>query len=391
MSERKITEIEATKNSRFFIALGQVAQHSFIMAGVMDGETPHALSRVGKQFQYDPRVVKNPSTKGYDILWGQAYEGAIIKEYVADNQNADAYKLHYQAFDIDYTQFIEYLHLLKFLEDKQKERDPIKRSIDELTSKKRSELKKDKPTLNEDSLEWLSYQGIKCYIPKEENDTISFEYNTLNKLSEYASSSTSDISKKMSDVAFERTNKIAIGNTCRTSALDIIRSILGFDTNIPNEFCLRPKYQSEITRGNQFDQNTFFSLPPPPECLQSLSKKERVVFEMVYAKLESIPTQYTSTEKTKTKFEALKTMYLTMYNSRKEPGRDIGSLLGSILNHESANNKQLFEHRSRSLKALFGFETSTKIMFNQIKKILENTPTDNPSTSETQDETNKPK
>lgn len=340
--------ITLNKKDEYFISIAKQGMHSFMMLGVIKDGQPKLLARVGKTFDIDPdcssqfaTTKKAITTK---ILSRIADEGLSRKKgSIAD--------ISYQAYAINYEQVKEFLGMIAEIEQRQIKNPEIVKGI--------------KRKYGSDGIE---KEAIKCFVPVKENgDVVKFK---LKKLKECEFLTTEEIKAKTSSEIASGAQKIHLNNTCRTSSKNIVEAILGFATDVSSYFFIAPKHQSKLIAG-QPKKESFYVLPPPPNCA-NVSKEQEAVLKKIYKRLEEIPKLNPESPETRKKFDALKSMYKDIAGENHLSAK---ALFGKILEHEDKNQNSLFEKRSPNfLSKLFSLSSSTKRMFddmeNGLKKMM---------------------
>lgn len=340
--------ITLNKKDEYFISIAKQGMHSFMMLGVIKDGQPKLLARVGKTNDIDPdcssqfaMTKKAITTK---ILSRIADEGLSRKKgSIAD--------ISYQAYAINYEQVKEFLGMIAEIEQRQIKNPEIVKGI--------------KRKYGSDGIE---EKAIKCFVPVKENgDVVKFK---LKKLKECEFLTTEEIKAKTSSEIASGAQKIHLNNTCRTSSKNIVEAILGFATDVSSYFFIAPKHQSKLIAG-QPKKESFYVLPPPPNCA-NVSKEQEAVLKKIYKRLEEIPKLNPESPETRKKFDALKSMYKDIAGENHLSAK---ALFGKILEHEDKNQNSLFEKRSPNfLSKLFSLSSSTKRMFddmeNGLKKMM---------------------
>jgi hypothetical protein len=317
-----------SKNDEFFIAIAQQGIHSFIMLGVRTKTGLHLLARVGKANDIDEDF-GNETKLITKVIFGKKQTTRLADEGLT--RNAESIPIRYCAYDMTYEQLCEFYSLLETIENTQKSSKP--------------------------SLQTSKYD-LEVYLPtSEEGDKVKFEFK---KIQDFKAPQTYDDERLV-----QSTQELDYKNTCRTTAIDIIKKITGFMPNVSFKFFIKLPYTSTLIKGVPNAQN-FYVLPPPPNCFDQLSPEQQKVMQSIYQRLESIPFLNPESEKTRKKFDALKNMYLEL---APKQNLSITALLTHI-NEFSENNQQvLFEHRSDRF-SLFQ-STKTEKLFTKIKAELD--------------------
>jgi hypothetical protein len=304
------------------------------------------LARVGKTDDITPVISSSSSFSEIkkNILSGNL---ARLADEGVSRRNGHVANITYQAYAINYEQVKECLGMISEIEQRQLKNPEVLEGI------------KRKYGPNE-----IENKAIQCFVPvKTNNDTIVFN---LMKLKECEFLTTEEIKAKTSSEISFGVQQIHLNNTCRTSSKNIIEAILGFATDVSSYFFIAPKHQSKLIAG-QPAKESFYILPPPPNCA-NVSKDQEAVLKKVYKRLEEIPTLNPESPDTRKKFDALKSMYKDIAGENHLSAK---ALFGKILEHEDKNQNSLFEKRSPNfLSRLFSLSSSTKRMFDDMEKGL---------------------
>lgn len=341
--------ITLNKKDEYFISIAKQGIHSSMMLGIVKDGQPKLLARVGKTNDIDPdcssqfaMIKKAITTKTLSRI---ADEGLSRKEgSIAD--------ISYQAYAINYEQVKEFLGMIAEIEQRQIKNPEIVKGIQ-----------------REYGSDGIEEEAIECFVPVEEGESVvKFE---LKKLKECEFLTTEEIKAKTSSEIASGVQQIHLNNTCRTSSKNIVEAILGFATDVSSYFFIAPKHQSKLIAGEP-QKESFYVLPPPPNCAKNVSKEQEEALKKIYKRLEEIPKLNPESAETRKKFDALKSMYKDIAGENHLSAK---ALFGKILEHEDKNQNSLFEKRSPNfLSNLFSLSSSTKRMFddmeNGLKKMM---------------------
>lgn len=340
--------ITLNKKDEYFISIAKQGMHSFMMLGVVKDGQPKLLARVGKTSDIDPDCSSQFAMTKKAITTKKL--SRIADEGLSREKGSIA-DISYQAYAINYEQVKEFLGMIAEIEQRQIKNPEIVKGI--------------KRKYGSDGIE---KKAIKCFVPVKENgDVVKFE---LKKLKECEFLTTEEIKAKTSSEIASGVQQIHLNNTCRTSSKNIVEAILGFATDVSSYFFIAPKHQSKLIAG-QPKKESFYVLPPPPNCA-NVSKEQEAVLKKIYKRLEEIPKLNPESPETRKKFDALKSMYKDIAGENHLSAK---ALFGKILEHEDKNQNSLFEKRSPNfLSKLFSLSSSTKRMFddmeNGLKKMM---------------------
>lgn len=331
--------------NEFYLAIAKRGIHSFLMLGVVKDDGSHQLlARVGKSNNLDPDF-NYPCKMAPKIFCGNGSIAVLNDEGIFRPQNTRSL-ISYQAYSLSLEQVIEFLSLIYEIEKQQLE-NPIIRA---LWNKHRTE--KDR---------------IECYIPTvdKEQQKINFEFKSLKA---WVDGVDSKNKHPNSNNLSKDAQTLHSSNTCRTTALRILESVLGFKTSVSEFFYIAPKYRTTLLAGQPLS-NRFYILPPPPEAFsETLTHSQLDVLQHLYQRLEVLPASKINDIKTLTKFEELKAMYIEIAG---QPHLGATEVLTSILAHEAAHRKELYAVRSPNIiSRFFSIKSTTEQMMTQLKQKL---------------------
>ncbi|AHE67039.1 hypothetical protein [Legionella oakridgensis] len=327
-------DLTVRRDSEFFISIAKQGIHSFIMLGVVGADgSPQLLARVGKTNDIDPDFASQATMTRKAILSQTmarlADEGITRRDdHVAD--------VNYKAYAITYNQFKQFLELIGDIERRQLANPAIRDAVRD--------------------------ERIQCYIPIEsgvEADSITLKYQTLEGAGYHRESSADS-------AIVTGAQSLHVSNTCRTTSLNILESILGFKTKVSRHFFIDPDYKSTL-RAGQPDKDSFYILPPPPNTCHGVSTQQQYVLEKLYARLEKIPKIKPEDTKTREKFDKLKELYTQLAGKNQLSASE---LLVKINDHEATNKTVLHEKRDPGVFSRL-FSTSTEKMYKEMRKHLE--------------------
>ncbi|WP_133127876.1 hypothetical protein [Legionella nagasakiensis] len=334
------SDLSVRRDSEFFISIAKQGIHSFLMLGVVgeDG-SPQLLARVGKTNDIDPDFASQV-TMARKAIASQTM-ARLADEGIARGKDHKA-DVNYKAYAINYEQFKQFLELIGDIEKRQLANPAIR-----------------------DAVERESNSRIECYVPKEgeaDSDRITLIYRTLESAGYHRDPSAEP------SATVTGAQSLHVSNTCRTTALNILESILGFKTNVSRYFFIEPDYKSKL-RAGQPDKDSFYILPPPPNTCPDLSAQQQYVLEKLYARLEKIPKIKPEDPETRKKFDKLKDLYKSLVGENRLSASD---LLVKINEHERINKEVLHKKRDPNFfSRLFSTSTSTEKMYKEMRRHLE--------------------
>jgi hypothetical protein len=315
------------------LPIAQQGIHSFIMLGVRTETGLHLLARVGKTNDIDEDFGSEGKMIAKAIL-GKKHTARLADEGLT--RKSDSIPIRYCAYDMTYEQLCEFYSLLQIIETSQSSSNPPLKKIDRTQT-------------NE--------HDVDVYLPtSEEGDKVKFEFK---KIQSFKAPQT-----LQDESLVQSTQELDYENTCRTTAIDIIKKIIGFTPNVSFKFFIKLPYTATLIKGVPNAQN-FYVFPPPPNAYKDLSPEQQKVMHSIYRCLERIPYLNPESENTRKKFGALKTIYLEL---APKQNLSIDELLSHITNFSEKNQQVLFEHRSDRFN--FFQSTKTEKLFTKIKAEL---------------------
>jgi hypothetical protein len=331
--------------NEFYIAIANKGMHCFLMLGVVKDDGSHQLlARVGKSNNLDPDFY-NHCRMMQKAICGSGTIAIISDEGIFKPKTKQIF-ISYQAYTISKEQAIEFLVLINDIEIQQLENPTVRAS-------------------------WNKYKTdenrIQCYIPTVDKaqQTINFEFKSLNS---WANGISSKGKYHNRNNLFKDAQTLHTSNTCRTTALRILESVLGFKTGVSESFYIAPKYRTTLLAGQPLS-SSFYILPPPPEAFfKTLSPSQLDVLQQLYKRLAVLPLSKINDIKTRAKFMELKAMYLDIAGYCNLSAVDV---LVSILAHEAAHRKELYAVRSPNIiSRFFSIKSTTEHMLTQLKQKL---------------------
>lgn len=316
--------VNITENSEFFIALCKNEVHSFLAAGVKNGEQITLLVAVGKQalgsltateiISLHPRfaaAIKN--------------ETFMLKEAYQMDMEPQKNRIRYKAYSIRYE---DYLNLLTHLKE-------ISLMQNRLPIMAYCPTVQDPKILRWQSTHyWPNGQGI----PRD-NSTLTHS-------------------------GFEH---ISLGNTCRHSALKLIAQAMQVeprDLHLSSFFLRKPPLKTQFA-GRTVDQSQypFCILPPPPPLLHHESEEKSRVLKRLYHRLEQLFEDSQKKPAALGQFNELKELYLQLSDEHLISLLDMihfldnweaehQELVSSANPHGFFQTKQMFRHIHNDLASV---------------------------------------
>ncbi|STY29606.1 Uncharacterised protein [Legionella wadsworthii] len=333
------------KTDHFFISIVKKEGHSFIMLGVYDNtRIRHVLCRVGKKLDCGP---KKDAGYCHDIsMLGKALfsaADAFIQDEGVSREKAGHFPITYQAYDITYDQYLEFVSVLESL-------------------KNHDSYKCYKPELSYDDEE-----AQKSHIPSSSDEEMDPDTVQL-KLSEEKKLNAVDVSQ------LNHLNKLNLGNTCRHSAIKLVEDVLHapVPSSVSSFFLMNLPCETLLEYGCPSKKRNFYVLPPPPACFhESDAAKEKVLMKL-YSRMEDMLLLEPESPSTQKKFLKLKELYLKIEGPDKNLTLD--QLLLSIHDWKNTNESTLKVLRKEYIWDSLSFikrESSTMKLFAEIEDYLD--------------------
>ncbi|MFJ1268053.1 hypothetical protein ACD661_05750 [Legionella lytica] len=313
---------------QFFIAIAKTEVHSFILFGVYNQFTvKKLLSRVGKAFyhnQLDDSCLEE-STRLLQLCT-VGVPARLMDERVVRRSCASK-GINYQAYDIRYEQYLEYLEMLGKLS-------------------------------TEDNF-------FSCYQPYHKSD----EQIKL-KLDVVTPTQGSDA--RVDKIKDSVTN-LNLGNTCRHSAIELVEAVQmqPISASVSTNFFQNLPYQTELMYGHPSITIPFYVLPVPPSAYIGLGDEKEQILRDLYAGMERLPLIAPHEQITMDKFSRLKELYNDIAGPQKDLSLD--QLLQNIQEWKSKNRVVLDSLREKFwvLDSFFKRTPATMLLVNNLESRLE--------------------
>ncbi|RUR11133.1 hypothetical protein [Legionella sp. km772] len=255
-------------DSQFFIAIAKKQAHSFVMLGsYKDNKVQQLLCRVGKFFdlgESDNSLGEACSVFG--ALTGAAFSStaAKIKDEGITRKQRGHQAITYQAYDISFRQYVEFIQMLETLQEPK--------------------------------------NSFHCYKPvSQRNNSILLE-STKDKLFK---------TRPLSGPLFSAVNHLSINNNCRHGAIKLVEEVLHhpISSMVSTHFFSNLPYKTFLDFGVPSRDLPFYVLPPPPNTYTSVKKEKRQVLERLYERMEHMLLLEPSSDDTQKKFSCVKDFY----------------------------------------------------------------------------------
>lgn len=287
--------LSVNKKSKFFISINKQDGHSFVMLGVYDkNKVKHLLCRVGKVADISEKDQPG-CTSFMSFILGALFSNvkAKLSDEGVSRKAKGSKHITYQAYDITYSQYLEFVQLLESLQTEENK--------------------------------------YECYKPiAENNDEVTLELTNKILLS---STPKTNIKNNVGE--------LRVGNTCRHTAIGLVEQTKHSPVSsmVSDNFFVNLPYKTVLEYGKPSDNIPFYVLPFPPSAFPELEHTKLEVITKLYSRMEQMLLLNTHSKSTQDKFSKLKELYLQIIG----PQKDISliELLQSIQTWKSENNVTL--------------------------------------------------
>ncbi|KTD56158.1 hypothetical protein Lsai_2288 [Legionella sainthelensi] len=314
-----------TKKDKLFISINKQGVHSFIMLGLYDqNKAKHVLCRVGKFGDSDD---KDPNcalvTKFLCNALFYKNKARLGDEGVTrDAKGATA--ITYQAYDITYDQYLEFIGILESLQTKKNK--------------------------------------FFCYKPVATNDnTVTLELS--NNLI---------FSPRLKNKIKENVNELHIGNTCRHSAIALVEATqhAPVASLVSTSFFIGLPYNTVLDYGKPSEEIPFYVLPAPPVAFSGLGPIKTKIITKLYHRMERMLLLETNSQATEDKFLRLKELYLNIVGPQKK--LSLSELLQSIQTWKQDNQSILTALRKKYFwDSFFTRKSATMSLIEEVERDLQ--------------------
>lgn len=316
---------------KFFISINTQGFHSFIMLGIYQqnkdqNQVQHVLCRVGKF----AKINKNDSEC---IKSSKFICQALFTSYPAELHDEEVYResgrarpINYQAYDITYTQYLEFVSILASLQT------------------------------NDNS--------FCCFQPednKENTNKVLFKYKIV----------TSKEQKQVTEIE-NSAHGLCITNTCRHTAIKLVEETrhAPISSSVSSLFFRDLPCKTYLRHGKPTANIPFYVMPIPPVEYKHLDAKSRQILEKLYKRMECLPLIASENLETQDKFDCLKDLYNQIARPRKD--LSIDDLLSCIHQWKKQNLPLISSLRQYTLLDLFwsNRQSATQKLVQEIEKDL---------------------
>lgn len=314
-----------SKTDKFFISINKKGVHSFIMLGIYDqNRARHLLCRVGKFGDNDD---KEPNyALAIKFLCNALFyknKAKLGDEGITRNAKGST-PITYQAYDITYDQYWEFIQILESLQtDKNK---------------------------------------FFCYKPMATNgNEITLELST-------------DLifPPQSKNKIKENVNELHVGNTCRHSAIALVEATqhAPVTSMVSSSFFIGLPYSTVLDYGKPSENIPFYVLPAPPITFSELGLTKTKIITKLYQRMERMLLLETNSQSTQDKFLRLKELYLNIVGSQRQ--LSLSELLQSIQTWKQDNEFILTALRKRYFwDSFFTRKSATMSLIEEVERDLQ--------------------
>jgi hypothetical protein len=223
----------------------------------------------------------------------------------------------YQAYDITYENYLEFLRILESLETQRNK--------------------------------------YVCYKPVSANGN-EVTLNLTNEPLDCADSI--PVTSKSASQLKESVCALNVGNTCRHSAIALVEATQHspISSLVSNAFFMDLPYETKLDYGAPSKDIPFYVLPVSPAAFPELDETKKSIITKLYKRMEQMPLIETSSKQTQEKFSRLKDLYLQILGPQKS--LCLADLLDSIQDWKTQNESVLSPLRKRYFWDSFFTRTS---------------------------------
>lgn len=319
-----------TNNAHFFIAICKKGSHSFLMLGLHENyQVSHLLCRVGKFFDVGS---EKPDCFSINKLLFEAIVSSSkgkIKDEGIYRKSKTKKLITYQAYDINYKQYREFIKLLEGLQTEDNQ--------------------------------------FECYKP--------FEKQGEEQGNQVVLKLTKDIvvtpRLNMEDLK-EETGEVSVTNTCRHTAIQLAKDVRHAPVSslVSSNFYSDLPYTTQLKNGVPTTDIPFYVLPVSPVAYPELSDEKRSILFKLYSRMEHLLLIDTHSEQTQNKFQCLKELYNEISGPQKE--LSLNQLLISIQAWKEVNTAKLNVLRVTYFwDSFFTRKSATSMLITEIEQDLQ--------------------
>lgn len=284
------------KKAQFFISINKRGAHTFIMLGVYDQhKVTHVLGRVGKVAIPDG-YHDSAFCDGLLFILQALFTNtkARLEDEGIERRSRRLSAINYQAYDITYRQYIEFIHVLEALQTPENK--------------------------------------FFCYIPDYEcGDEVTLSYRNVDE----------SLHQPQMDKIKKSAGGLNIGNTCRHTAIDIVEEVqrAPVSSSVSNIFFRNLPYETNLEYGKPSADIPFYVLPITPAAYPNLAESQKWVVEKLYRRMEQMLLLEPHAQQTQDKFAQLKALYKQIIGPQQQ--LSLRELLASIQQWKQDNQTSL--------------------------------------------------
>ncbi|PWY54964.1 hypothetical protein DGG96_14265 [Legionella qingyii] len=259
-----------------------------------------------------------------------ANKGKLMDEGISRNERQWS-KISYQAYDITYDQYVEFLRVLEATQS--------------------------------------LYNQFECYKPyKTDDEEVTLRFGGKNILPPLDVNSI-DVNKIKASVS-----ELHVGNTCRHSAIALIEATQHAPVSslVSSTFFMELPYETQLEFGKPSESIPFYVLPPPPAAFFESDKTKKNIITKLYQRMENMLLLEPNSSYTQKKFLKLKELYLDIIGPSKNFSLD--ELLTSIQNWKTESKTTLETLRKTYFWDTFSFikrQSSTMKLISEVEEELQ--------------------
>ncbi|KTC83200.1 hypothetical protein [Legionella cincinnatiensis] len=310
---------------KFFISINKQGVHSFIMLGIYDqNKAKHLLCRVGKFGDNDDKD-PNCSLVTKFLCNALFYKNkAKLGDEGITRRAKGSTPITYQAYDITYAQYLEFIQILE--------------------------------SLQTDENKFLCYKPVATQnneVTLELNNDLIFAPQPKNKIK-------------------ENVNELHVGNTCRHSAITLVEATqhAPVASLVSSSFFTSLPYKTVLDYGKPSEEIPFYVLPAPPVAFSGLGQTKTKIITKLYQRMERMLLLETNSQSTQDKFLRLKELYLNIVGPQKK--LSFSELLQSIQTWKKDNESILTALRKKYFwDSFFTRKSATMSLIEEVERDLQ--------------------
>ncbi|CAM3096278.1 Uncharacterised protein [Legionella steigerwaltii] len=333
------------KTDHFFISINKKGVHSFIMLGMYDpakNKIQNLLCRVGKMGNNtNPNYVTNIQSICNALFFSNK---SRLGDEGVWREKLGANPISYQAYDITYDQYLDFVQKLESLQTPDNKFGCYKPVILKEPEEEEQLGDSPEPAVLDPDQATLTYSEDNVLLP-------------------------SDVSKIKKSVS-----ELSVRNTCRHSAIALVEEVQHAPVGslVSSSFFMELPYRTLLVHGKPSEDIPFYVLPAPPTAFAQIADAQQKIVNKLYIRMENMLCLEPDSEDTQAKFLKLKELYLDLVGPKKKLSLD--SLLQHIETWKSDNQATLEVLRKTYFWDSFVKRTSSTMkLIDEIEDDLEKT------------------